>query len=93
MVYEQLYFGKKSWVFLTWNELKKRKSWSYMCLRGSVYVQNRESTILLNVLKTEDKNCVGCLKEVKAAKQKHLLIVGLCESKVLEPVFECTHNK
>lgn len=64
-----------------------------MCLSGSVYVQNRESTILLNVLKTEDKNCVGCLKEVKAAKQKHLLIVGLCESKVLEPVFECTHNK
>lgn len=93
MVYEQLYFGKKSWVFLTWNELKKKESWSYMCLRGSVYVQNRESTILLNVLKTEDKNCVGCLKEVKAAKQKHLLIVGLCESNALEPVFECTHNK
>lgn len=57
MVYEQLYFGKKSWVFLTCNELKKKESWSYMCLRGSVYVQNRESTILLNVLKTEDKNC------------------------------------
>lgn len=25
MVYEQLYFGKKSWVFLTWNELKKKR--------------------------------------------------------------------
>lgn len=86
MVYEQLYFGKKSWVFLTWNELKKKKELV-------IHVQKRESTKLLNVLKTEDKNCVGCLKEVKAAKQKHLLIVGLCESKVLEPVFECTHNK
>lgn len=86
MVYEQLYFGKKSWVFLTWNELKKKKELV-------IHVQKRESTKLLNGLKTEDKNCVGCLKEVKAAKQKHLLIVGLCESKVLEPVFECTHNK
>lgn len=76
---------RKAGFFSHGTNLKKREL--------VIHVQNRESTKLLNGLKTEDKNCVGCLKEVKAAKQKHLLIVGLCESKVLEPVFECTHNK